>query len=47
MLTIVHLDKIMFLYWPLKYFYLLRGALHGGGGPCVCEVTRGGSPHLS
>ena len=25
----------------------LRACLHGGGGPQVGEVTRGGSPHLS
>ena len=26
---------------------LFRACLHGGGGPQVGEVTRGGSPHLS
>ena len=26
---------------------LFRAYLHGGGGPQVGEVTRGGSPHLS
>ena len=25
----------------------LRACLHGGGGPQIGEVTRGGSPHLS
>ena len=29
------------------YFHHLRACLHGGGGPQICEVTCGGSPHLS
>ena len=28
-------------------FSSLRACLHGGGGPKVGEVTRGGSPHLA
>ena len=27
--------------------FSIRACLHGGGGPQVSEVTRGGSPHLS
>ena len=28
-------------------FLILRACLHGGRGPEVGEVTRGGSPHLT